>query len=77
MRRMAEAEHGGISSEEGAARWARGENPGGLHHKAPRSPEDEPDQMPPRERPELEEPQGRKERLPHHERQMAEVRRGG
>ena len=34
IRRIAEAELGGISSEESVARYARGENPGGLHHKA-------------------------------------------
>src|SRR3954468_20934374 len=36
MRRMAEAERGGLSSRESTARYERGENPGGLHHKAVR-----------------------------------------
>jgi hypothetical protein len=76
MRRIAEAQHGGISSAEGTERWLRGENPGGLHHKAPRRPEDEPDMMPERERPEQEEPQGRKERIPGGERHLPETRRG-
>jgi hypothetical protein len=77
MRRIAEAQQGGMSSSEGMERWLSGANPGGLHHKAPRRPEDEPDMMPERERPEQEEPQGRKERSPGGERHLAETRRGG
>jgi hypothetical protein len=76
MRRIAEAQNGGMSSAEGTERWLRGENPGGLHHKAQRRPEDEPDMMPERERPEQEEPQGRKERMPGGERHLPENRRG-
>ncbi|MFT3770722.1 MAG: hypothetical protein QM820_35310 [Minicystis sp.] len=76
MRRIAEAQNGGISSEEGMNRWLRGENPGGLHHKAPRSPDEEADMMPPRERPDQEEPQGRKERVPGGERHIPASRRG-
>ena len=41
IRRIAEAQAGGISSQESAARYERGENPGGLHHKAPLPPEAE------------------------------------
>jgi hypothetical protein len=40
IRRIAEAQAGGISSAESDARYARGENPGGLHHKAQRPPPD-------------------------------------
>ena len=76
-RQIGEAERGGISSAEGAARWESGENPGGLHHKAQRAPEEEPFRMPERERPEQEEPQARKERAPGGERHMPATRRGG
>jgi hypothetical protein len=40
IRRVAEAQAGGISSQESDARYERGENPGGLHHKAERPPPD-------------------------------------
>jgi hypothetical protein len=40
FRRIAEQQAGGISSQEGSARYERGENPGGLHHKAQRLPPD-------------------------------------
>ncbi len=40
IRRIAEQQAGGISSQEGSARYERGENPGGLHHKAQRLPPD-------------------------------------
>lgn len=77
IRRIAEAQNGGISSAEGTERWLRGDNPGGLHHKAVRQPEaDEADMMPERERPEQDEPQGRKERVPGGERHLPETRRG-
>ena len=76
MRRMAEAEHGGISSAEGMDRWLRGDNPGGLHQRAPRRPADEADMMPERERPQQEEPQGRKERIPGGARHLPTARRG-
>jgi len=76
IRRMAEAEHGGMSSAEGTERWLRGANPGGLHHKAVRRPEDEAFMMPERERPAWEEPQGRKERVPGGERHIPATRRG-
>lgn len=75
-RRMAEAEHGGVSSEEGTERWLRGENPGGLHHKAPRAPAEEADLTAERQRPGQEEPPARKDRAPRGERQMAASRRG-
>lgn len=74
-RRRGEQAHGGISSQEAAERWERGENPGGLHHKAPRHPGEEDDLAAPRD-PDLEEPEGRKERMPGGERHMSEVRRG-
>jgi hypothetical protein len=41
MRRIAEAQAGGMSSEEGRARYERGEHPGGLHGKAERDPDAE------------------------------------
>lgn len=34
MRRIAEAQAGGMSSQEGRARYEHGEHPGGLHGKA-------------------------------------------
>lgn len=71
MRRVAEAEHGGISSEESAARFARQENPGGTHQKAVRR-----EEGPPHPRPEQEEPQERVERVPGGEKHMPAVRRG-
>lgn len=40
MRRIAEAQAGGMSSDEGRARYERGEHPGGLHGKAERPPPD-------------------------------------
>jgi hypothetical protein len=40
MRRIAEAQAGGMSSEEGRARWERGDHPGGLHGKAEKPPAD-------------------------------------
>ena len=70
LRRVAEAERGGISSEESAARFARQENPGGTHHKAPRREES------PHPRPAQEEPQARVERVPGGEKRMHAVRRG-
>jgi hypothetical protein len=76
QRRMAEAERGGLSSAEGIDRWMRGENPGGLHHKASRNPEEEPDRVPERERPAQEEPQGRHERMPGRQRALPATRRG-
>ena len=70
LRRVAEAERGGISSEESAARFARQENPGGTHHKAPRREERA------HPRPAQEEPQARVERVPGGEKRMHAVRRG-
>jgi hypothetical protein len=69
-RRLAEAEHGGLSSAESAARWERGENPGGTHHKAVRH------DGPEHPRPSQEEPQERKERVPHGENHLPVTRRG-
>jgi hypothetical protein len=40
MRRIAEAQAGGMSTEEGRARYESGEHPGGLHGKAERPPPD-------------------------------------
>jgi hypothetical protein len=71
QRRMAEAEHGGVSSAESAARWARGENPGGTHGKAVRR------EGPERARPGQEEPPDRKERMPLGHKYMPASRRGG
>ena len=39
IRRIAEAQLGGLSSQESTARYDRGENPGGTHQKAPPPPE--------------------------------------
>lgn len=72
MRRVAEAEAGGISSQESAARYARGENPGGTHQKATGRPSE---QMP-HPRPSFEEPQERVERAPRGERRLPSTRRG-
>lgn len=69
-RRMAEAERGGLSSKESAARYARGENPGGTHRKAVRH------EGPAHLRPALYEPQERKETVPRGERHIAVARRG-
>jgi hypothetical protein len=71
IRRIAEAQSGGTSSQESAARYARGENPGGMHHKAVRR-----DEGPVHPRPEYEEPQERKETVPGGERHIAVNRRG-
>jgi len=40
IRRIAEAQSGGMSSSESAARYERGEHAGGLHGKARRTPPD-------------------------------------
>jgi len=72
IRRIAEAQRGGLSSEESAARYARGENPGGRHHKAVRR-----DEGPERERPGIDEPEDRKATRLHNEKHMAATRRGG
>jgi hypothetical protein len=69
-RRMAEAERGGLSSQESAERYARGENPGGMHHKSVRR------EVPEHQRPELYEPQERKETVPGKEKHIAVMRRG-
>jgi hypothetical protein len=69
-RRIGEAEHGGLSSAESAARFERGENPGGTHRKAVHR------EGPEHPRPAQEEPQGRKERVPGGERHLAATRRG-
>ncbi len=70
IRRLAEHQRGGLSSREGVARYERGENPGGLHHKAVR-----------REGPEhpqhhLDEPKERKEKVPGGVRCIPVMRRG-
>ena len=70
IRHIAEAQSGGISSRESAARYERGENPGGLHHKAVRR------EGPEHERPSLEEPQERKEKVPGGARHIPVMRRG-
>jgi hypothetical protein len=69
-RRIAEAQRGGVSSAESAARWAAGDNPGGLHHKAVRR------DSPEHPRPTDEEPSERKERTPGGEKHMPVSRRG-
>ena len=69
-RRLAEAERGGLGSAESAARWASGDNPGGLHHKAVRR------ETPEHPRPADDEPQDRKERVPRGEKHMPTNRRG-
>jgi hypothetical protein len=71
MRRVAEAQAGGMSSEESAARYARGENPGGLHQKEAHRGEGRLHQ-----RPGDEEPQERKETVPGKERHIAVNRKG-
>jgi hypothetical protein len=70
LRRQAEREGGGLSSRESVARYERGENPGGLHHKAIRreGPEH------PRHHPE--EPRERKEKVPGGVRHIPVMRRG-
>jgi predicted lipid-binding transport protein (Tim44 family) len=70
IRRMAEAEHGGTSSAESAARYERGENAGGTHQKAVQH------EGPVHQRPEFEEPQERKERVPGGERHIPISRKG-
>lgn len=70
IRRIAEAERGGLSSKESAARYMRGENPGGLHHKAVHH------EGPEHQRPAFYEPQERKETVPGGERHIAVMRRG-
>lgn len=72
MRRVAEAEAGGISSQESAARYARGENPGGTHQKAT----GRPSEQIPHPRPSFEEPQERVERAPRGEKRLPSTRRG-
>ncbi|UQA58272.1 hypothetical protein [Polyangium aurulentum] len=69
MRRIAERQAGGISSQESDARYVSGENPGGLHQKARRP---EPDS----EEYEIEDPFGRTETHRHTRRTMAFSRRG-
>lgn len=70
IRHIAEAQGGGVSSRESAARYERGENPGGLHHKAVRR------EGPEHPRPSLEEPQERKEKVPGGARHIPVMRRG-
>jgi hypothetical protein len=70
LRRLAESERGGFSSRESVARYERGENPGGLHHRAVRR--DGPEH--PRHHPE--EPSERKEKVPGGTRRIPVMRRG-
>jgi hypothetical protein len=70
IRRLAERERGGLSSRESAARYERGENPGGLHHKAVRR------EGPEHPRHHLEEPKERKEKMPGGVRHIPVMRRG-
>ena len=67
---MAEAERGGLSSRESTARYERGENPGGLHHKAVRR------EGPEHQRPAMEEPQERREKVLGGPRRIPVTRRG-
>jgi hypothetical protein len=69
-RRVAEAQSGGVSSAESAARLARGENPGGLHHKRVLY------ESPERLRPDQDEPPERKVRIHGRERHLPAMRRG-
>jgi hypothetical protein len=69
IRRTAERQAGGMSSQESDARYVSGENPGGLHQKARRP---EPDS----EEYETEDPYGRTETHRHTRRTMAFTRRG-
>jgi hypothetical protein len=71
VHRMAEAERGGMSTEASAVLYESGENPGGLHHKAVRR------EGPEHPRPQQEEPQERKERVPGGARRIPVIRRGG
>lgn len=68
IRRIAEKQAGGISTAEGVARYERGENPGGLHHKARRP-------LPDAEVFEIEEPAARTETHRGTRRTMASTRR--
>jgi hypothetical protein len=70
IRRVAEAQSGGLSSSESAARYERGENPGGLHHRAVRR------EGPEHPRHHLEEPKERKEKVPGGTRRIPVMRRG-
>jgi hypothetical protein len=70
-RRLAEQEHGGVSSAQSVARWEKGDNPGGTHRKAVRH------EGPERPRPSQEEPQERKERVPGGEKHLPANRRRG
>jgi hypothetical protein len=70
IRRLAEAERGGLSSRESSARYERGDNPGGLHHKAVRR------EGPEHARHHLDEPKERKEKVPGGTRRIAVMRRG-
>jgi hypothetical protein len=69
IRRLAEEQAGGISSQESDARYVSGENPGGLHQKARRPPPDS-------EEFEIEDPFGRTETHRHTRRTMAFKRSG-
>ena len=70
IRRLAESERGGLSSRESWARYERGENPGGLHHKAVRR------EGPEHPRHHLDEPKERKEMVPGGTRRIPVMRRG-
>lgn len=70
IRRLAESERGGLSSRESSARYERGENPGGLHHKAVRR------EGPEHPRHHLDEPRERKEKVPGGTRRIPVMRRG-
>ncbi len=70
IRRVAEAQRGGLSSRESWARYLRGENPGGLHHRAVRR------EGPEHPRHHLEEPKERKEKVPGGPRRIPIMRRG-
>ena len=74
QRRVAEAQLGGEPSQVSAEKYARGENPGGTHQH--RNVDHESGASPIHQRPELEEPQGREERVPGGERHMSSTRRG-
>jgi hypothetical protein len=72
LRRVAEARHGGLSSQESAIRYVRGDNPGGTHNNG--APHLRDRQLYPG--PDEEEPPARTERAPGKAKRMASTRRG-
>jgi hypothetical protein len=75
MRRVAEVQRGGLSSEQSDARYASGQHPGGIHQRSTAPPPADADSSQ-HQRPEHEEPQDRVERVRGRERRMPSTRRG-